>query len=129
MVEKRVIFDADDIEYLITYLQPEQLRKEIHHAEIERAVAMQFGEDDNVFWWEDYGKACELALDVQRSNRPKRQLREGALSIQDVKEANDIVDVVSRYTDLRKGGKEYTGKCPFHNDKHPSLNQLELHLH
>lgn len=34
---------------------------------------------------------------------------------------NDIVDVVSEYTDLKKTGKLYLGICPFHNEKAPSF--------
>ena len=32
-----------------------------------------------------------------------------------------IVETISRYVPLRKIGKECTGLCPFHGDKHPSL--------
>lgn len=35
---------------------------------------------------------------------------------------NDIVDYVSRYTQLKKTGRDYMGLCPFHNEKTPSFH-------
>lgn len=34
----------------------------------------------------------------------------------------DIVDITSRYLDLKKVGDNYMANCPFHNDKNPSLS-------
>ena len=39
-----------------------------------------------------------------------------------VKQANDIVDVVREYLPLRRQGRTYKGLCPFHDDHHPSLD-------
>ena len=39
----------------------------------------------------------------------------------DVRERNDIVDIVSSYVDLRTRGALATGRCPFHNEKTPSF--------
>ncbi len=38
-----------------------------------------------------------------------------------VRDAANIVDVISQYLDLRKRGQNFVGLCPFHNDTHPSL--------
>lgn len=40
---------------------------------------------------------------------------------QQVLQAADIVDVVSRYVSLHRAGKEFKGLCPFHDDRHPSM--------
>ncbi len=39
----------------------------------------------------------------------------------EVKDRNDIVDVISPYVDLRVRGPIATGLCPFHNEKTPSF--------
>ncbi len=42
--------------------------------------------------------------------------------IEQVRESNDIVEVVSDHVTLTRRGKSFLGLCPFHEDKHPSLN-------
>jgi len=39
-----------------------------------------------------------------------------------VRQANDIVEIIGDYVELKKSGKEYLGLCPFHEDTKPSLN-------
>jgi DNA primase catalytic core len=39
-----------------------------------------------------------------------------------VKSGLDIIDVIQRHVILKKTGRSYAGKCPFHNDKSPSMN-------
>jgi len=41
--------------------------------------------------------------------------------IRKIKEQNDIVDVISERVKLKKVGRNYTGLCPFHNEKSPSF--------
>ena len=42
--------------------------------------------------------------------------------IEEVRTANDIVDVISAYVSLKKKGGQYVGLCPFHNEKTPSFS-------
>ncbi len=42
--------------------------------------------------------------------------------IDEVRSASDIVDVISAYVTLKKRGKNYTGLCPFHQEKTPSFS-------
>lgn len=39
-----------------------------------------------------------------------------------VREASDIVAVVSQYTQLKRVGRRFSGLCPFHNEKTPSFS-------
>lgn len=43
------------------------------------------------------------------------------ITIQRIKEAANIVDVVGDYVTLRRAGTSYKGLCPFHNEKTPSF--------
>ena len=42
--------------------------------------------------------------------------------IDEVRNASDIVDVISSYVRLKKRGKNFVGLCPFHQEKTPSFN-------
>jgi DNA primase len=42
--------------------------------------------------------------------------------VKQVKEANDIVDVVGGYLSLRRVGQTFKGLCPFHDDHRPSFD-------
>jgi DNA primase len=43
-------------------------------------------------------------------------------SLERVKQAADIVEVVSAHTDLRRQGARYVGLCPFHDERTPSFS-------
>ena len=43
-------------------------------------------------------------------------------TIEAVQQGIDIVEVISDYVVLKKKGKDYTGLCPFHNEKTPSFS-------
>ena len=42
-------------------------------------------------------------------------------TVEKIKEAANIVDVVSEFVTLRRSGANYKGLCPFHNEKTPSF--------
>ncbi len=42
--------------------------------------------------------------------------------IENVREANSIVDVINSYVRLQQKGSSYVGLCPFHNEKTPSFS-------
>lgn len=42
--------------------------------------------------------------------------------LREIREKNDIVDVISRYVSLTRKGRNYFGLCPFHGEKTPSFS-------
>ena len=42
--------------------------------------------------------------------------------LNDVRQSNDIVDVISQYVHLKRSGRNFFGLCPFHNEKSPSFS-------
>ena len=41
--------------------------------------------------------------------------------IDEIRNSNDIVDVISQYVNLKRSGRNFFGLCPFHNEKSPSF--------
>ncbi|MBX3020248.1 MAG: DNA primase [Bdellovibrionales bacterium] len=45
--------------------------------------------------------------------------------IEKVREANNLVDIIGQYVQLRRTGGNFQGLCPFHNEKSPSFSVSE----
>lgn len=43
-------------------------------------------------------------------------------SVESVRNASDIAEVISGYTELRRQGARFTGLCPFHDERTPSFS-------
>jgi DNA primase len=46
-------------------------------------------------------------------------------TIDDIRSRANIVDIVGQYVQLKKSGNNYSGLCPFHNEKTPSFSVAE----
>lgn len=118
-------FDYFDEFYISNTLTPAQIRGSINKCRVKESVAASFAgtdleDDDCRFPWSALRECLESALKHQRPVKTIVQ-KPGHIDIAAVKERNDVVDVVERYTRLRKSGSRFAGRCPIHNDKNPSL--------
>lgn len=119
-----VIFSAGDIDYLVLNFSENQLKYERWRAGLEIHSCHTWSElEKDWFFWFDYHKAVELALEIIQSNKPKPQPIPGRITvdIEAVKQRNDIVSVIDKYTPLKKAGSRFTGRCPLHQERNPSL--------
>lgn len=123
------IFDDYDI-YLLAYCYPDlDLCQEIKHAETEASVQVILSGTpyiDDTFPWAEYAELCRKALNCRIATvgivQSKEKLPSKLIDIDAIKAKNDIVDIIGQHTQLRKSGKNrFTGRCPLHNDKGPSL--------
>ena len=65
----------------------------------------------------DLIKNCRIILkEVETMVRYSEEI------IEEVRNANDIVDVVSQYVTLKRSGRNFFGLCPFHKEKSPSFS-------
>lgn len=62
---------------------------------------------------------CYDLLRGTRLFTPK--LVKGRVDVETLKQRTNIADVISRDVELRPAGKTLKGRCPFHNDRTPSL--------
>lgn len=49
------------------------------------------------------------------------------LTVDEIENRFDIIDVISKYTSLKRKGTYYLGTCPFHNEKHSSFSVKGFH--
>ena len=78
---------------------------------------------ENTDYWEQYLELVNVSIaSMLDSERPLLSAASGnCVKAADVKARLDIVNVIERYTELRPTGRRFSGRCPLHQDRHPSL--------
>jgi len=120
-------FDDTDVFYCANSLTIVQLRHEIKQAELKTSVADTFRDTEyqtevDLFPWADYATTGREAIEWQRQSKPKQTNPHPMhIDVEAIKAKTDIVAVIEGYTQLRKASKNFSGKCPIHQDKHPSM--------
>ncbi len=66
--------------------------------------------------WQRPGQTADDRKEIRQMPFYSDEIKE------EVRSANDIVDVISGYVRLQKKGSSYVGLCPFHNEKTGSFN-------
>jgi hypothetical protein len=89
------------------------------------SAAWTSGDLAMVTFYDDLKETVGLAISVRRFMESVRRRRaafpDQRLDAGEVKSQADIVEVASRYTNLKKAGRNFTGLCPFHSEKHGSF--------
>jgi hypothetical protein len=62
-------------------------------------------------------RRLERYLPIKEKNKASNKF----IDVEEVKKRVDIVEVVSDYIELKRTGKVYMGRCPFHDDRKPSF--------
>jgi hypothetical protein len=106
-------WDTLDIVYLANTFSIPQLEHEI------ATTKRKFPFED---WHSDYVESCKEAIRwIKNHNRAKYTPSSKFVDVESFKNTVDIVDIVERYTHIRKAGHNFKGLCPFHSEKQPSF--------
>jgi hypothetical protein len=123
--ERRLYFDADNINSMATICNIPTLKRELRDTDMKLFVA---NIDRDVFlqtYYTDYKMALLLAIDVRRyMDAPTHTpgIITEHFDVTAIKENADIVAIAGRYTELKKTGSDFTGCCPFHSEKTGSFH-------
>ena len=98
--------------------------------ELDASMRLVVFTDERCDWWERERLAWEREMEeMPRSEFAWRRVMElpvmksgGRLSVEELKERIDIVELVGQFTKLRGHGDKFMGCCPIHNERTPSLS-------
>lgn len=67
-------------------------------------------------------KKCRIIKRLMKKISKEVILQISEEILEKIKEQNDIVDVISESVRLKRSGRNFSGLCPFHNEKTPSFS-------
>jgi hypothetical protein len=115
-----IIFDSDDINYLIINFSIDQIRNEIRNSwkQLNSEVDWRWR-----YYLEDYIRICKFAIHILRSfdPQPNKIALHNFIDIDFLKSSSNIVSIAERYTHLIKAGRNFKGLCPLHTEKTASF--------
>lgn len=110
---------------LANSLDERDLRRELRDAEAELYACEALKDGPIAFWWVRV-ELLRMAIDARRRAQASRPIRRsggrGRVDFEEIRRRVDIVEYVGRYTQLRKQGRSFVGRCLFHVDeRRPNL--------
>jgi hypothetical protein len=107
------VYDADDIDHILQMWDGDRVRWRFTVEEIRKQIRR---EEDT-----ELASALKVCLEIMMTYYPQPKpvvtpLGE-TIDVATLKVRVDIVDVVGRYTEVKKAGPRFTGKCPLHESK------------
>jgi len=104
-----------DAEVLANRFNLAELRRELHHAEVN---CLPDWPDSEYWYW--YKDVAVEAIAIKKQTQPKLKLIAGHIDVESIKARTDILTIVESYgLKPRKAGHTFKSCCPFHTEKTP----------
>lgn len=97
-----------------------ELREVKHYAAVQMKVCRMLDGEPEIgigeeVYWRCVVEQAQLLIDEHKARIPAPTR---TMPIAEAKSRADILEVIGRYMDLRKAGRQYAGKCPFHSSRY-----------
>jgi CHC2 zinc finger len=106
-----------DAELLAERFNLAELRRELHHAEVNFLPDWPGYE-----YWLWYADIVRTAIEIKKARRPVARPVPGYVDVESIKGRADILTIIESYDlKVRKAGHNFKCCCPFHNERTPSF--------